>query len=94
MKPMITEFDPAAYLDNEEVIAEYLSAALSASDLELLLTAIGNVVKARGMTQIAREAGLGRASLYQALAPGAKPRFETVMKIIQALGVKLQVHAA
>ncbi len=94
MKPMITEFDPAAYLDNEEVIAEYLSAALSASDLELLLTAIGNVVKARGMTQIAHEAGLGRASLYQALAPGAKPRFETVMKIIQALGVKLQVHAA
>jgi len=94
MKLVITEFDPAAYLDNEEVIAEYLSAALSAGDLELLLTAIGNVAKARGMTQIAREAGLGRASLYQALAPGAKPRFETVMKIIQALGVKLQVHAA
>jgi probable addiction module antidote protein len=62
MKPMITEFDPAAYLDNEEVIAEYLSAALSAGDLELPLTAIGNVVKARGMTQIAREAGL--SSLY------------------------------
>jgi probable addiction module antidote protein len=93
MKLMITEFDPTTYLDHEDVIAEYLSAALAEGDLELLQTAISNVVKARGIAHIARAAGLRRASLSQALAHGAKPRFATVMKIMRALGVKLQVQA-
>jgi len=87
-----TEFDPATYLDSEEVIAEYLNLALASGDTDLLLTAIGDVAKARGIAKIAYDTGLGRASLYKALSAGAKPRFDTVIKVLQALGVKMQMH--
>ena len=93
MKEKITDFDPAAYLDSEETIAEYLSAILEENDPDLLLSALSDVARARGMAQIAKDSGLGRESLYKALAPGAKPRFETIMKVMHALGVKLTVHA-
>lgn len=93
MKEKITDFDPAAYLDSEETIAEYLTAILEENDPDLLLSALSDVAKARGMSIVARESGLGRESLYKALAPGAKPRFETIMKVMHALGVKLTVHA-
>lgn len=89
MKERITDFDPVAYLDNDEVIAEYLTAVLEEDDPNLLLTALANVAKARGMTQIAKDTGLGRESLYKALAPGAKPRFDTVLKILRSLKVNL-----
>jgi probable addiction module antidote protein len=92
MKPKISEFDPAAYLDDEEVIAEYLSQVIADGDTEEMLAAIGHVAKARGMTQIAHDAGLGRESLYKAFAPGAKPRFDTVMKVIHAMGIRLTAH--
>ena len=93
MKEKITDFDPAAYLDSEETIAEYLTVTLEENDPDLLLAALSNVAKARGMAQIARDSGLGRESLYKALKPGSKPRFETIMKVMHALGVKLTVHA-
>lgn len=93
MKEKILEFDPSAYLDSEETIAEYLTVTLEENDPDLLLAALSNVAKARGMSQIARESGLGRESLYKALTPGSKPRFETIMKVMHALGVKLAVHA-
>jgi len=93
MKEKITDFDVSAYLDNEETIAEYLTVTLEENDPDLLLAALFNVAKARGMTQLSKESGLGRESLYKALAPGAKPRFETIMKVMRALGVKLTVHA-
>ena len=93
MKEKITDFDPAAYLDSEETIAEYLTVTLEENDPDLLLAALSNVAKARGMPQIARDSGLGRESLYKALKPGSKPRFETIMKVMHALGVKLTVHA-
>ena len=93
MKEKITDFDPAAYLDSEETIAEYLTVTLEENDPDLLLAALSNVAKARGMARIAKESGLGRESLYKALAPGAKPRLETIMKVLHALGVKLTVHA-
>ncbi len=89
-----TPFDAADYLDNEETIAEYLTAALKDDDPELLLTAIKDVARARGMTKLAKDTGLGRESLYKALAPGAKPRYETVMKVIRALGVRLHAEPA
>jgi len=89
----ISEFDPSAYLDNEEVIAEYLAAALEDEDPDVFLAAVGHVAKARGMSAIAQSAGLGRESLYKALAPGAKPRYETVLKVLQSLGVRLTVVA-
>lgn len=88
-KQRITDFDPADYLNNDEVIAEYLTAVLEENDSDLLLTALANVAKARGMTQIAKDTGLGRESLYKALAPGAKPRFDTVLKILRSLRVTL-----
>ena len=87
-----TEFDPANYLDNDEVIAEYLNLALASGDTDLLLSAIGDVAKAKGMAKIAIDTGLGRESLYKALSAGAKPRFDTVIKVLKALGVQMQAH--
>ena len=81
-------FDAARYLDDEEAVAEYMTAVLEANDPDLLLVALSDVARAKGMAQVAKDAGLGRESLYKALAPGAKPRFETVMKVAHALGVK------
>jgi probable addiction module antidote protein len=82
-------FDAADYLDNEETIAEYLTAALEDSDPDVLLTAVRDIARAKGMTQLAKDAGLGRESLYKALTPGAKPRYDTMLKLLHALGVKL-----
>lgn len=93
MATKLSEFDVSAYLDNEEVIAEYLTAALEDSNPEVFLAAVGHVAKARGMSTIAQRSGLGRESLYKALAPGAKPRYDTVLKVLQSLGVKLTVTA-
>jgi len=90
----VKEFDPSEYLDDEKVIAEYLTAALEDGNPEVFLTAVGNVAKARGMSAIAESSGLGRESLYKAMAPGAKPRYDTVLKVLQSLGVKLTVSAA
>ena len=87
-----TAFDAADYLDREEMMAEYLNQALASGDTDLLLAAIGDVAKARGMAQVARDAGLGRESLYKALTVGAKPRFDTVFKVLQALGVRMYAH--
>jgi probable addiction module antidote protein len=87
-------FDTSDFLDDDEVIAEYLTAALEESDPDVFLTAIGQVAKARGMARIADRTGLGRESLYKALAPGAKPRYDTVLKVLQSLGVKLVLKAA
>lgn len=93
MRIKLTEFDPSAYLDNDDVIAEYLSAALEDGNPDVFLSAVGNVAKARGMSVIAKQTGLGRESLYKAFAPGARPRYDTVLKVLQSLGVKLQVRA-
>jgi probable addiction module antidote protein len=86
-------FDAAAYLDNDEVIAEYLTAAVEDPNPEVFLAALGDVAKARGMAQIAKDAGLGRESLYKALSMGAHPRYETVAAVLHALGVKFAVVA-
>ena len=90
----VKPFDTSAFLDDDEVIAEYLTAALEDSNPDVFLAAIGQVAKARGMGAIAEGAGLGRESLYKALTPGAKPRYDTVLKVLQSLGVKLSVTAA
>lgn len=87
-------FDAARYLTSDEAIAEYMNAVLEADDPDLLLLAFADVARARGMAQVAKDAGLGRESLYKALAPGAKPRFDTVMKVAKALGVRLSVQPA
>jgi probable addiction module antidote protein len=84
-------FDASDYLDNEETIAEYLSAALEDPDPNAFLVAVRDVAKARGIATVARQAGLGRESLYKTLKHGAQPRFETVRKLVEALGVKLDI---
>jgi probable addiction module antidote protein len=93
-KVKIAPFDASEYLDDEEVIAEYLTAALEDPNPEVFLIAVANVAKARGIAKVAQDSGLGRESLYKALAPGAKPRYETVRKLMDALGVKLTVTAS
>ena len=88
----LTSFDVAALLDSDEAISEYLSQVLADGDNEEFLRAIGYVVKARGMSQIAKDSGMGRESLSKAFAPGAKPRFDTVLKVIHALGIDLRAQ--
>jgi len=87
----LARFDAADYLDSEEAMAEYLAACLEDSNPAVFLAALSDVAKAKGMTEIARAAGLGRESLYKALAPGAHPRHETVQKVVRALGFELSV---
>jgi probable addiction module antidote protein len=92
-KTIYKPFDAAAYLDNDAVIAEYLSAAAEDPNPEVFVAALGDVAKARGIAQIAKDAGLGRESLYKTLSAGAHPRFETINSVLHALGVKFAVVA-
>lgn len=87
-------FDAADYLDDEETIAEYITAALEDPNPDVFLSAVRDVARARGMTQIAEYTGLGRESLYKAQTPGAKPRYDTMLKLLHALGVKLTASPA
>lgn len=87
----IVDFDIAQYLDDKEVIAEYLSQILAEGNMEELLVALGNIAKAKGMTQIAKDTGLGRESLYKTFNPKAKPKFDTIMKVLDSFGVKMKV---
>ncbi len=89
----LAPFDASDYLDNEKTIAEYLAAALENPDQDAFLTAVRDVAKARGIADVAARAGLGRESLYKTLKPGAKPRFDTVRRLLAALGVKLDVSS-
>jgi probable addiction module antidote protein len=91
MKTTYASFDAAAYLENDAVIAEYLSAAAEDPNPDVFVAALGDVAKARGMAQIAKDAGLGRESLYKALSAGAHPRFETIKAVLQALGVRFAI---
>ena len=87
----LVPFDASDYLDSEEVIAEYLTVALEDSNPDVFLLAVRDVAKTRGIATIAADAGLGRESLYKTLKPGAQPRFDTVRRVLDALGVKLGV---
>lgn len=87
-----SRFDVADYLDSKEMIAEYLNTALEEGDNADILTAIGHIAKAIGMTKISNETGLSRASLYKALSKGSKPQFATIMKVLKAIGGQIQVN--
>jgi probable addiction module antidote protein len=87
-------FEVVDYLDNEGVIAEYLTAAMEDPNPDMFLRAVSDVARARGMTKLAQDSGLGRESLYKALRPGSKPRYETVSKILAALHVKIKAVPA
>ena len=82
-------FDPARYLESETAIAAYLTDILEANDPALLASALGDIARGRGMTEIARTAGITREALYKALRPDGAPRFDTVSRVCAALGVRL-----
>ena len=91
-KTVTTPWDPADHLKTDEDMAAYLEAALEEGDPALVAAALGDIARAKGMTQVARDAGLGRESLYKALSPAGNPEFATILKVVSALG--LQLHAA
>ncbi len=93
-KRKLLSFHAARYLTDNQAVASYISAFLEAGEPGLLLAALKDIAKAKGMARVAKDAGLGRESLYKALAPGAKPRFDTVLKVTRALGVKLTAQVA
>ena len=86
-----TKFDIAEYLEDDEMITEYLNAILEEGDSTDIISALGHVAKAQGMSKIAEETGLSRPSLYKALSAGSKPQFETILKVLRAVGGHLHV---
>ena len=90
-KTVTTPWDPADHLKSQDDMAAYLDAALKEGDPALVAAALGDIARAKGMTQVARDAGLGRESLYKALSPAGNPEFATILKVVAALG--LQLHA-
>ena len=87
-------FDPAEYLDSEEMIAAYLSEAAASGDGQLFLAALADIARARSMTKLAKDSGLGRESLYKSLRAGANPRFDTISAIMRGMGLQLSVVTA
>lgn len=85
----LPDFDITQHLDSELAISEYLTIVLETNDAALLATALGDIAKARGMTEVAKSSGITREALYKALRPDSQPRFETISKVCKALGVKL-----
>lgn len=87
-----TTWDVTEYLETDEDIVLYLEAAFEEGDAALISAALGDIARAKGMTQIAQKAGLGRTSLYKALSTDGHPEFETILKAIKAMGLKLHVE--
>ena len=84
------EFDPSEHLDSPDMIKEYMNAVSETGDAKLMLAALGEIAKAKGMSDIAKNAGINRRSLYTALSKNGNPRFETVVKISKALGLDMK----
>lgn len=85
-------FDATDYLESEDDMVAYLEAALEEDDPRVVAAALGDIARAKGMSQVARDAGLGRESLYKALSPEGNPEFGTVMKVVRALGLSLHAR--
>jgi probable addiction module antidote protein len=93
-KNNLSRFDAAEYLDSNEARAEYLRAAMETEDVAFIMDAIGVIARAVGMSQVAKEAGVGRTSLYKILRADSNPGFETVMRVVHALGLRLSAEPA
>ncbi len=94
MEVTTKKWDASEHLDSPEIIIEYLKAALEEEDTEVLMVAIGNIAKAKGMSEIAKKTKLNRQSLYKTLSPKGSPKFETVLKVLRALNLKLTIEPA
>lgn len=88
-----TEWDASEYLETEEDMAAYLNAALEDGDTSVIAAALGDIARAKGMTQLSKETGITRDGLYKALSPTGNPSFDTVQKVVKAFGLKLDVAA-
>lgn len=93
-KTRLVPFDAGRYLTDSTTVAAYMNAALETGDTDFFLLTLRDAARARGIAEVAKGAGLGRESLYKALTPGAKPRFDTVVKVAKALGVQLTAQPA
>ena len=93
-KTQTRPWDPAEHLETEEDMAAYLNVALQDGDLSLIMTTLGDIARARRMSMVAQETGLGRESLYKSLSAEGNPEFATVLKVVIALGLRLQATAA
>ena len=89
-----TRWDPSEHLDDEEAIAAYIDAALEDGDPALIAAALGDIARARGMSEIARETGMSRESLYRALSAEGNPAFATVLRVMKTLGLRLKAETA
>ena len=87
-----SRFNISDYLDSNEMIAAYLNTVLAEGDDSEVIAAIGHIAKSIGMTKIAQETGLSRPSLYKALSEGSKPQFDTIMKVLRAIGGQIQIN--
>ena len=87
-------WDASDYLEMDEDMAAYLEAALEEGDAALFAAALGDIARAKGMTEVARETGLGRESLYKALSPDGNPEFATILKVVRSLGLSLHAKAS
>ena len=88
-----TKWDASEYLATEEDMAAYINAALEDGDISVIAAALGDIARAKGMTQLSKETGITRDGLYKALSPTGNPSFDTVHKVMKALGLKLDVVA-
>ncbi len=86
-------WNPSEHLETTEEMAAYLNAALEEDDMRLILATLGDIARARKMALVARETGLGRESLYKSLSADGNPEFATVLKVVRALGLRLQAAA-
>jgi len=93
-KAKTKRFDPAAYLDNDEAVLVYMSDALESGDPSFVADALGVVARARGMSEVARQAGVSRESLYRALSADGNPEFATILRVVRALGLQLSVTSS
>ena len=96
MATKVKDYDVAEHLRTTEEMAAYLEACIAESDgdASFVAKALGDIARARGMTEIARETGLGRESLYKALSADGNPQFETILKVAKALGLEISVRPA
>ena len=94
MRTLTTAYDSAEYLDSEEAIAECLTAAFETEDPAFIAQCLGTIARARNMSQLARDVGMSRAALYKALSGQGNPEFGTIMKVMQALGIRLTAGVA
>ena len=93
-KTQTRPWDPAEHLETEEDMVAYLNVALEDGDLSLIVAALGDIARARRMSTVARDSGLGRESLYKSLSPNGNPEFATVLKVVRSLGLQFHVSAA